>query len=394
MIVRRIAHLVRDLDVLPWRILAVTFTNKAAREMRERLDEFLTDQGRDVTMGTFHATCARILRRHGERIGLNRNFTVYDQDDQIAAVRSVMQLADINPRTYNPRAVLSRISAAKCSLRDSRQMAQSAYDADDEYGAQWIDVCARVYHYYEEALTRQNALDFDDLLMRTVQLLETSDEVRMQYHNRYQYVLVDEFQDTNVVQYRLARLLTGPHQNLCVVGDPDQSIYSWRGANLENYENFINDFPMVQFFRFNFRSGQKILDAAYGVIDGKPALDHRPNPGISNESPNQRMDNRQMERQVDEPSLWRKVVEWLWGQEIRTPDSPSVQPVASAYNIEGTAINAVRKEASSRTSTCITSISWQFWFRQPCRATECRRGGDLGYKRSGPFNTIGAISLW
>ncbi len=345
-IVRRIAHLVRDLDVLPWRIMAVTFTNKAAREMRERLDGFLHDQGRDVTMGTFHATCARILRRHGERIGLNRNFTVYDQDDQIAAVRSVMQLADINPRTYNPRAVLSRISAAKCSLQDSQQMAQSAYEADDEYGAHWIDVCARVYRYYEEALTRQNALDFDDLLMRTVQLLQTSEEVRMQYHDRYRYILVDEFQDTNVVQYRLARLLTGPHQNLCVVGDPDQSIYSWRGANLENYENFINDFPMVQFFRFNFRSGQKILDAAYGVIDGRPALDDGPIGGIGNESPQQQMDNRQME----EPSLWRKVVEWLWGQEIRAPDSLSVQTLTSAthYETDGTDTNTVRKGASSR----------------------------------------------
>ena len=264
----RIAYLVEECGVAPWRILAVTFTNKAAREMRERLDRLMMGSGEAVTMGTFHAVCARILRRHGERVGLGRNFTIYDQDDQIDAVKSAMELAEIDPRSYNPRALLSRISAAKSSLHDSRQMAQSAYDADDEYGAHWVDVCARVYRYYEEALTRQNALDFDDLLMRTAQLLETSPEVKAQYHDRYRYLLIDEFQDTNVAQYRLARLLTGPHQNLCVVGDPDQSIYSWRNADIRNILSFQSDFPNATVISLgeNYRSTKNILNAADSVI--------------------------------------------------------------------------------------------------------------------------------
>ena len=267
-ITHRIAYLVEECGVAPWRILAVTFTNKAAREMRERLDRLMMGSGEAVTMGTFHAVCARILRRHGERVGLDRNFTIYDQDDQTDAVKSAMQLAEIDPKSYNPRALLSRISAAKSSLQDSRQMAQAAYDADDEYGAHWVEVCSRVYHYYEEALTRQNALDFDDLLMRTAQLLETSTEVQAQYHDRYRYLLIDEFQDTNVAQYRLARLLTGPHQNLCVVGDPDQSIYSWRNADIRNILSFQTDFPNATVISLgeNYRSTKNILRAADSVI--------------------------------------------------------------------------------------------------------------------------------
>ena len=267
-ITHRIAYLVEECGVAPWRILAVTFTNKAAREMQERLDRLMMGSGEAVTMGTFHAVCARILRRHGERVGLDRNFTIYDQDDQTDAVKSAMQLADVDPRSYNPRALLSRISAAKSNLHDSRQMAQSAFDADDEYGAHWIDTCARVYHYYEEALTRQNALDFDDLLMRTAQLLETSSEVQAQYHDRYRYLLIDEFQDTNVAQYRLARLLIGSHRNLCVVGDPDQSIYSWRNADIRNILSFQSDFPDATVINLgeNYRSTRNILNAAASVI--------------------------------------------------------------------------------------------------------------------------------
>ena len=267
-ITHRIAYLVDQCGVNPWQILAVTFTNKAAREMRERLDRLLLSRSEDVTMGTFHAVCARILRRHGERVGLDRNFTIYDQDDQVDAIKSAMQLADVDPKRYNPRAVLSRISAAKSVLQDSHAMGRAAYDSGDEYGAHWIDACARVYRYYEEALARQNALDFDDLLVRTTHLLQQDAEVQEQYHRRYRYLLIDEFQDTNVAQYRLAQLLTGEHRNLCVVGDPDQSIYSWRNADIGNILSFQTDYPGATVISLgeNYRSTQNILKAADGVI--------------------------------------------------------------------------------------------------------------------------------
>ena len=267
-ITHRIAYLVGERGVNPWQILAVTFTNKAAREMRDRLDRLLLGRSEAVTMGTFHAVCARILRRHGERIGLDRNFTIYDQDDQLDALKSAMQLADVDSKRYIPRAILSRISAAKSNLQDARRMAQTAYDAEDEYGAHWVETCSRVYRYYEEALTRQNALDFDDLLMRTAQLLEDVSDVQEQYHTRYRYLLIDEFQDTNVAQYRLARLLTGQHRNLCVVGDPDQSIYSWRNADIRNILSFQTDFPDATVISLgeNYRSTKNILNAAAGVI--------------------------------------------------------------------------------------------------------------------------------
>jgi DNA helicase-2/ATP-dependent DNA helicase PcrA len=267
-ITHRIAYLVEERGVEPWRILAVTFTNKAAREMRDRLDRLLPSRSEAVTMGTFHAVCARILRRHGDRVGLSPNFTIYDQDDQIDAVKSAMRLAEVDNKRYSPRAILSRISAAKSTLQNAQQMRETAYSAEDEYGAHWIDVCSRVYHYYEEALTLQNALDFDDLLVRTASLLQHEPQVQAQYHDRYQYLLIDEFQDTNIAQYRLARLLTGAHQNLCVVGDPDQSIYSWRNADIRNILSFQSDFPdcTVVSLGENYRSTQNILNAAASVI--------------------------------------------------------------------------------------------------------------------------------
>ena len=277
-ITHRIAYLVNERGVEPWRILAVTFTNKAAREMRDRLDRLLPSRSEAVTMGTFHAVCARILRRHGERVGLSPNFTIYDQDDQIDAIKSAMRLAEVDPKRYAPRAILSRISAAKSTLQNAQQMRETAYSAEDEYGAHWIDVCSRVYHYYEEALTLQNALDFDDLLVRTASLLQHEPEVQAQYHDRYRYLLVDEFQDTNIAQYRLARLLTGAHQNLCVVGDPDQSIYSWRNADIRNILSFQSDFPdcAVVSLGENYRSTQNILNAAASVIASNTERIERP----------------------------------------------------------------------------------------------------------------------
>ena len=277
-ITHRIAYLVEECGVNPWQILAVTFTNKAAREMRNRLDRLLLSRSEAVTMGTFHAVCSRILRRHGDRIGLNPNFTIYDQDDQIDAIKSSMQLADVDVKRFPPRAILSRISAAKSTLQESSQMRESAYAAEDEYGAHWIETCSRVYHYYEEALSRQNALDFDDLLMRTASLLKNVPEVRAQYHERYRYLLIDEFQDTNIAQYQLARLLTGPHQNLCVVGDPDQSIYSWRNADIRNILSFQSDYPDATVISLgeNYRSTKNILQAASGVIAANAERIERP----------------------------------------------------------------------------------------------------------------------
>ena len=277
-ITHRIAYLVEECGVNPWQILAVTFTNKAAREMRNRLDRLLLSRSEAVTMGTFHAVCSRILRRHGERIGLNPNFTIYDQDDQIDAIKSSMQLADVDAKRFPPRAMLSRISAAKSTLQESSQMRESAYAAEDEYGAHWIETCSRVYHYYEEALSRQNALDFDDLLMRTASLLKNVPEVRAQYHDRYRYLLIDEFQDTNIAQYQLARLLTGPHQNLCVVGDPDQSIYSWRNADIRNILSFQSDYPDATVISLgeNYRSTRNILQAASSVIAANAERIERP----------------------------------------------------------------------------------------------------------------------
>ena len=277
-ITHRIAYLVEECGVNPWQILAVTFTNKAAREMRNRLDRLLLSRSEAVTMGTFHAVCSRILRRHGERIGLNPNFTIYDQDDQIDAIKSSMQLADVDVKRFPPRAMLSRISAAKSALQESSQMRESAYAAEDEYGAHWIETCSRVYHYYEEALSRQNALDFDDLLMRTASLLKNVPEVQAQYHDRYRYLLIDEFQDTNIAQYQLARLLTGPHRNLCVVGDPDQSIYSWRNADIRNILSFQSDYPDAAVISLgeNYRSTKNILRAASGVIAANTERIERP----------------------------------------------------------------------------------------------------------------------
>ena len=277
-ITHRIAYLISECGVNPWQILAVTFTNKAAREMRERLDRLGLSGSATVTMGTFHAVCARILRRHGERVGLNPNFSIYDQDDQLDAIKSAMQRAEVDPKTYHPRAVLSRISTAKSGLQDAVALAQSAYAADDEHGAHWIDLCARVYRYYEEGLALQNALDFDDLLMRTAYLLQNAPEVQQQYHQRYRHLMIDEFQDTNVAQYRLARLLTGAHHNLCVVGDPDQSIYSWRNADIRNILSFQSDFPDAKLVSLgqNYRSSKNILQAAASVIASNTERIERP----------------------------------------------------------------------------------------------------------------------
>ena len=263
-VTHRIAYLVRECEVSPYRIAAVTFTNKAAREMRDRIEGLEVRDSDSVFAGTFHAFCSRLLRRHGHGVGLDSNFTIYDAEDQLGVIKQAMDLADIDSRRNSPRAMQSIISSAKSVLMDSVGLTRQA-QTEDNYPK---EMAARIYHHYEELLGRSNAVDFDDLLMRAVQLLESSQEVRDEYQRRYRYLMVDEFQDTNIAQYRLAKLLTGPDQNICVVGDPDQSIYSWRNADIRNILSFQNDFPDARVIPLeqNYRSTRNILDAAGSLI--------------------------------------------------------------------------------------------------------------------------------
>jgi DNA helicase-2/ATP-dependent DNA helicase PcrA len=260
-ITHRIAYLVRDCGVNPRRIIAVTFTNKAAREMRNRMERLVGSRSESLTMGTFHSFCARMLRMDGGYLGLPTNYTIYDGDDQLSAIKQAMEIAELDPKRNPPQAVRSVISKAKCLLQDSQTVSKFAATYFEE-------VCGRVYHHYEEILARNNSLDFDDLLMKAVLLLQGCEEVREDYQRRYQYLMVDEFQDTNVAQYKLAQLLTGEHRNICVVGDPDQSIYSWRSADIRNILSFQKDYPGAKTVSLeqNYRSTGVILEAAKSLI--------------------------------------------------------------------------------------------------------------------------------
>ena len=260
-ITHRIAYLVRVCGVSPYSILAMTFTNKAAREMRERLERLAGPRSGALTVGTFHSFCAQLLRREGHHLGLPNNYTIYDGDDQLNIIKQSMELAEIDPKANPPRPVLGAISRAKSVLRGSQDMARNA----DNY---FEELCARAYRHYEELLARNNAVDFDDLLLKTVQLLDGFPEVLKRYRARYSYVLVDEFQDTNVAQYRIARQLADAHRNICVVGDPDQSIYSWRSADIRNILSFRQDYPAAKTVSLtqNYRSTGTILNAAKGLI--------------------------------------------------------------------------------------------------------------------------------
>ena len=267
-IAHRIAYLVETLDVAPWRILAVTFTNKAAREMRDRVEDLLGDAARDLTMGTFHSVCARILRRDGKEIGLSTDFAIYNTDDQMALVRSIEAQLQIDPKRFAPRAVLSAISSSKNERRDVAEYQR-------QVGSYFEEIVSRVYEQYQQALARNGAVDFDDLLGQTLHLFEAHDAVRERYADRYRHTLVDEFQDTNLVQYQLARQLASVHGNITAVGDPDQSIYSWRAADIRNLQHFERDFEGAEVILLeqNYRSTGHILSAAHAVIDraeGRP----------------------------------------------------------------------------------------------------------------------------
>jgi DNA helicase-2/ATP-dependent DNA helicase PcrA len=256
----RIAYLIGDGHASPDEVLAVTFTNKAAQEMRDRVEALIGSASSTVWLSTFHSLCARLLRREAPRIGLSRDFVIYDSSDQIAVVKQAERELGIDDKLVPPRAALSRISQAKNRMEGPESMRGSWNIRDEQI--------AKIYERYATALKDANALDFDDLLLKTVELFETCEPVRDFYARKFKYVMVDEYQDTNRPQYLLIRRLAGLHRNLAVVGDPDQSIYKWRGADLRNILDFEQDFGEAKIVRLeqNYRSTQTILDAASAVI--------------------------------------------------------------------------------------------------------------------------------
>jgi len=266
-IAHRIAYLIAERKVEPWHILAVTFTNKAAQEMRSRVEQLLKglELGSAPLISTFHSLCVRILRRDIQELdqGYTRSFTIYDQDDSLRLVKNAIKDLGLDDKQVGPRAAQSAISAAKNRGQDPDSFAAQAEFIDEKRVS-----IARVFRLYEERLRNNNALDFDDLLIKAVRLLRDVAEVRDKYNNRYQYILVDEYQDTNALQFALVSFLTQKQQNICVVGDPDQSIYKWRGADISNILNFEQHFSNTKVIRLeqNYRSTQNILDVASAVV--------------------------------------------------------------------------------------------------------------------------------
>ncbi len=258
----RISYLIEEKGVNPWNILAITFTNKAAGEMRERVDKIVGFGSESIWVSTFHSMCVRILRRHIDRLGYDTNFTIYDTDDQKTLMKDVCKMLQIDTKVYKERMFLGEISSAKNELVTPEEYELNA--AGDYVKGK----VAKVYKEYEKQLRDNNALDFDDLLLKTVQLFQTQADVLDYYQERFRYIMVDEYQDTNTVQFQLIRILAGKYKNLCVVGDDDQSIYKFRGANIQNILNFEKVFADARVIKLeqNYRSTANILNAANAVI--------------------------------------------------------------------------------------------------------------------------------
>jgi len=258
----RIAYLIENQRVAPWSILAITFTNKAAREMQERVSTLVGPTGRDIWVSTFHSMCVRILRKDIERVGFTSNFTILDSTDQLSVIRSCMKDMNIDVKKFEPKAIQATISSAKNELITPKRF-------EDKVGDYFQEIVAKVYKKYQQRLRNNNALDFDDLIMKTIELFTEVPESLEFYQNKFKYIHVDEYQDTNKAQYMLCRMLADKHHNICVVGDSDQSIYRWRGADITNILNFEDDYPEAKtiLLEQNYRSTANILNAANAVID-------------------------------------------------------------------------------------------------------------------------------
>lgn len=259
----RIAYMIDEKGVYPSNILAITFTNKAAREMRDRVEQLIGSSASNMWISTFHAACARILRMNIERLGdYKKNFVIFDSDDQEKVIKECLKELNYNEKNFPPRNVLSIISRAKDQLITADKfMEKNMHDFK-------MKKFADIYKLYQDKLKKNNALDFDDMLLKTVELLAYNEDILKYYQDKFKYIMVDEYQDTNYCQYRLISFLARQHKNLCVVGDDDQSIYSWRGADIGNILNFEKDFPGAKVIKLeqNYRSTKTILDAANNVI--------------------------------------------------------------------------------------------------------------------------------
>lgn len=258
----RIAYLLHENKATPWNILAITFTNKAAREMKERVSHIVGPAAEEIWISTFHSMCVRILRRDINRIGYNRNFSILDASDQLSVIKQCMKELNIDTKRFNPKAILGAISNAKNQLLTPDKYAETSGDLFQQK-------VSDVYSAYQKKLKNNHSLDFDDLIMVTLQLFDRVPEVLDFYQRKFRYILVDEYQDTNHAQYRLIREIGKRFENVCCVGDSDQSIYRWRGADISNILNFEKDYPEANVIKLeqNYRSTKRILQAANGVIE-------------------------------------------------------------------------------------------------------------------------------